>query len=271
MVTPRLRTLERASKDAERAGNARSGMIRRGRVESVDFLTATAVVQTYGRGGQVARLNNVGIIGFPNAADLAALRGEEVIMMLPNGKAGAGEAWILGVVARPVLLYDSLVSEITGSKTIVDRQRVISGRREDIPIVSNVHATEDRRVTIAAFEVAADSLQDVSAMRATIGAAVYQSFTIEADVRRATTGQVLGSEAPIAVLAPTGAPFRGTIPANTQEDLTVTLSAVRSAGEGTGSYRVFTGVGASSGTVFSPKEPTQEHPLIRIRGHIATL
>ena len=105
-------------------------------------------------------------------------------------------------------------------------------------------------------------------MQAKIGAAVYQSFTIEADVRRATSGQSIGSEAPLTVLAPTVAPFRVTIPANTQEDLTVTLSAVRSAGEGTGSYRVFTGVGASSGTVFSPKEPTQEHPLIRIRGRV---
>ena len=267
MVTPRLRALERASKNADRAGNARSGMVRRGRVQSVDLVTVTCVVQTYGRGGQVARLNNVGIIGFPNAADLAALRGEDVILLFPNGKAGAGEAWILGVVARPVSLYDSLVSEITGSASIVDRQRVIAGRREDVQVVSNVSAS-DREVTIAAFELAADSLQDVSAMQAKIGAAVYQSFTIEADVRRATSGQSIGSEAPLTVLAPTGAPFRVTIQANTQEDLTVTLSAVRSAGEGTGSYRVFTGGGASSGTVFSPKEPTQEHPLIRIRGRV---
>ena len=51
------------------------------------------------------------------------------------------------MVARPVSLYDSLVSEITGSASIVDRQRVIAGRRQDVQVVSNV-SVSDREVTI---------------------------------------------------------------------------------------------------------------------------
>ena len=272
MVTPRLRALERTAMATAQLGNARSGMIGRGRVQSVDLLTATATVQRYGRAGQLAKLNNVGIIGFPDAAQIAGLRGEEVITLFPSGKAGAGEAWILGAVTRPASLYDSLVSRIDNAVSIVDHTLSSGDRRDTLQVVSSVNATDNRQVTIAAFEIAADSATNISAMQIVTspGGVEYQSVTIE-EIARVSSSYSISSEAPIIVLVPTGSPWRETIPANTSLELTLSFRAVKSTGVSFGTYRVFTGVGAASRMLFSPKDSTKDNPLIRIRGQVVTL
>ena len=270
MVMPRLRSLEKVEKAVAQVGAARSGMFGRGRVTSVDLVNVTAVVERYGRLGQTARLENVGIIGFPEASETVKLRGEDVMLLFPSGKAGAGEAWILGVVSRPATLYDSLVADVGGSVEIVDHQRVIERRRDTVAIVSDVDSVNSRRVTIAGVEIAADSVENAT-MRVTIGGAVYQSFTIGSDARRVASGLSIGSEAPLTVLAPVGTSYQATIPAGASLDLTLTISAVRSAGVDSGSYRVFTGEGAAGDAVFSLDDPAKEYPLIRIRGQVTTL
>ena len=125
MVSPRLRSLERIERVVSQIGAARTGMTGRGRVQSVDILAGRAVVQFYGRGGQTARLTNVGIMGISNAAELSRLPGEDVIMLFPSGKAGAGEAWILGIISRPAELYDSLGSQVDGETTVRDGNYIL--------------------------------------------------------------------------------------------------------------------------------------------------
>ena len=269
MVSPKLKGLEQVQRAVEQSDAKRSGMIGRGRVKSVNLLSATAVVERYGRNGQIARLDNVGIIGFPEASEIAKLRGEDVILLFPSGKAGAGEAWILGVVSRPTVLYDSLVARVGGSTEIVDAQRVIDRHRDAVEIVSDMD-TDTRQVTIVGLELAADSVKDAT-MQATIGGVVYRSFTIDNDARGATSGPSVGSEAPLTVLAAVGTPWHIEIAANASIPVTVGISAVRSDGVSIGSYRVLTGAGAASDRIFSPQDPTKDEPLVRIRGQVVTL
>ena len=168
------------------------------------------------------------------------------------------------------VLYDSLVSEITDTSAIVDRLRFSNS--ETINVVSNTDTQNTREVTIAGFEVAVDSVENV-AIRVTVDSNTsYRSVTVPDTARRVTDlpGGVTGSRVPIVVLAPDQAPFTTTIPANTSIDLTLTLRAARNNPLVTfGSYRSFGGAGAASSLVFSPRVNTDEYPLLRIRGQVA--
>lgn len=274
MVSPRLRALENIERVVSQIGAARTGMTGRGRVQSVDILAGSAVVLLYGRGGQTAKLSNVGIMGVSSAAEISRLPGEDVMLLFPSGKAGAGEAWILGIVTRAVALYDGLASEITDTAAIVDHSRPGRSTSATVELVSNIDTQNAREVTIAGLEVAVDSVENTAIRVLVESSRYYRSFTIPDGARRATDLSLgfIGSQAPIVVLAPDQAPFKMTIPANTSEDLTLTLRAARNNPQVTfGSYRSFGGAGAASGLVFSPKVGTREYPLLRIRGQVVSL
>ena len=255
MVQPRFRALEQIQRDVRQVSQARSGMIGRGRVLSVDLLRGTATVERYGRGGQTAQINNVAVMGIFEAAQVERIRGQEVYLLFSCWPGGSGETVIMGLVYKPEVLYNSLETAASG------QGQVRTGQTVQWTIESDIDWFSDRDIAIAAFEVAAYSVIG-AVVELKVDGNTYSSVDIpEYASRPQYAGGELGAAWPVVVLVPTGEPWTGEIPVGTALSVDISLGASG------GSYRYPIGTGSEQ-VLFSPNPPTASVPLMRIRGSI---